>query len=125
MAIKICFNCKKRVAPWYRATCDYCNNLPFYPEAAKKYEETFRKKVKEGIFSEKFIEDEVKEKKTTVKVSAAHRNKDNSKQVSIVMMILFGAIGAGTGGFMGLIVGAIFGFAITAIFYAAQESFKK
>lgn len=52
------------------------------------------------------------------------KEKDNSVAVGVTMMVLFGFIGATVNDISGLIYGAIFGFAVTAIVYGAQDTFK-
>lgn len=124
MSIKACSNCRIRVAPWFRSTCDYCYNLPISAKAALTYEEDFKEKVKKGILVEKFVAEEAEKRNESIKMPKPDRKNDDSKQVGLVMMILFGILGAAIGGIGGLVLGALFGFSLTAIFYALQESFK-
>ena len=52
------------------------------------------------------------------------KKKDSSWGVATVIMITFGIIGLGIGGLGGALLGAIFGFGVTAIVMGTQEWLK-
>ncbi len=108
-----CTNCGRETGSEFKPTCEYCIG---YGGFIRKIE---NKDIKKINFK---IPDPNKEDYRHTK---NQHQKDNSMNVAYSVMILFGLIGLNIGGFGGLILGAIFGFGITAIIYALIEYFQK
>lgn len=97
MAIKVCIECSKRVAPWYRPICDYCDlkRRQFTPAAIDSFDGRFKKLVESGVCSEKFISETVNATNIATKNHAKEystKTTQNSIQenVKMILGILFG-----------------------------------